>query len=158
MIRNKRYPRGGFTLIELLVVVLIIGILAAITLPQYQLAVGKAKFSTIKDITKSIQESAQRYYMIHNTYEGARENLDIEVPSNVNYIIWTDSAQHFVAGIMIISNTSMGFYVDRETGKPARCLVFSINKNDIPNRICQQDTNSDADDADCSDSYCQYFY
>lgn len=51
----------GFTLIELLVVVLIIGILATIALPQYELVVEKSRATEAMVNAKAIQDACQRH-------------------------------------------------------------------------------------------------
>jgi prepilin-type N-terminal cleavage/methylation domain-containing protein len=73
----------AFTLIELLVVVLIIGILAAIALPQYQAAVLKSKFASSFPLLKSIASAQERYRLVNgNSYAVNFEDLDITVSGN----------------------------------------------------------------------------
>ncbi len=76
---KKNKNKQGFTLIELLVVVLIIGILAAIALPQYRKAVAKAELAQIITVTKSIKQAQNRYYLVQEKYSGTLNNLDIEI-------------------------------------------------------------------------------
>ena len=78
------FNNGGFTLIELLVVVLIIGILAAVALPQYQKAVLKSKFSAVFPMVRAITQGNENYYLANGTYATQLPALDIEKPQGDN--------------------------------------------------------------------------
>ncbi len=66
--KSSKTVNKGFTLIELLVVVLIIGILAAIALPQYRKVTERAKMAETVTILKAIGDAQQRFYMVNNRY------------------------------------------------------------------------------------------
>jgi len=69
--------KSGFTLIELLVVVLIIGILAAIAVPQYQRTVEKSRAAEAFINVKNMAQKAQMYYMETGTTNLDAKTIDI---------------------------------------------------------------------------------
>ncbi len=106
-INNKKLNKG-FSLLELLVVILIIGLLAAIALPQYQKVIERSKMHEAVIILKSIAEAQQRYYMIHNRYLTCdeTEGLDIDIQGSDNCSYSTCKCKDSVNFIYSFSNRS----------------------------------------------------
>jgi prepilin-type N-terminal cleavage/methylation domain-containing protein len=96
---NKDIYRKGFTLIELLVAVLIIGILAAISLPQYQRSIEKAKASEAISNMKTLKEAQDRYFLVNGTYAVNINNLDIEIPGIDSDANTRKATQSFTYGV-----------------------------------------------------------
>jgi len=139
--KNKQ----AFTLIELLVVVLIIGILAAVALPQYQVAVEKARAARIVPLMKTIYDAQNVYYMANGEYAADLTTLDVDFPaggslSEQNTIITYDQFRFrwcTYCGPSIIGtpNSNMPYYIEFYLGGYKYC--WANNSSTLANKICQ---------------------
>jgi prepilin-type N-terminal cleavage/methylation domain-containing protein len=79
--------KKAFTLIELSVVVLILGILAAIALPQYQKAIKKTRAVEILSVLRTIAQAEEIYYLTNGRYTNNKDDLDINFQNPKYYDI-----------------------------------------------------------------------
>jgi prepilin-type N-terminal cleavage/methylation domain-containing protein len=86
----RRRLSGGFTLVELLVVVIILGVLAAIAIPQFTNNTEDAKLAALDTSLSELRSSVELYYHQHNAaYPGAKKCTD---GSNVGTTAEADTA------------------------------------------------------------------
>ena len=148
-----REMNSGFTLIELLVVVLIIGILAAVALPQYQKAVEKTRISEALTFMDAVYKSAQMCILEkgvdacfppeevdHNSFF---EMMDIALPGEMGTFLYEG-----------IKGRSFLFYIDSGTLYATRMRLSDVDSNlesywlemDLKTGKKKCDTGSNGDD------------
>ncbi|UCD55484.1 MAG: prepilin-type N-terminal cleavage/methylation domain-containing protein [Candidatus Omnitrophota bacterium] len=64
------FTKKSFTLVELLVVIIIVGILAAVSIPIFRGYIWKARFAEVYSVVGMIANGKRAYRVEHGTYEG----------------------------------------------------------------------------------------
>jgi len=144
----------AFTLIELLVVVLIIGILAAIAVPQYQKAVLKSRLATIKVMTHAIYDAEQRYYLLRGNYTKNWNDLDIDI-GEVDCSINSVNSYVFCSLKNKKGGKLLSYIITNTNEKKIRCDAYPADPNSLTNQICQEEINRATPNV-CYDDYCIY--
>ncbi len=127
---------AGFALVELLVVVLIIGILAAVALPQYQKAVLKSRAASSLAKVNALEKAEQEFKMANGYYTGDLSGMSIDTgvwSCNKTEASAKDFCQFFVEG-------GLGWEVhfgDGASGNAASYRIFCIARNASANQVCK---------------------
>jgi type IV pilus assembly protein PilA len=98
---NPSTNRSGFTLIELLIVVVVLGILAAIAIPRFQLAREKGFEAALTSDLKNVATAQEMYWRMGTGYAANLADLELLLTRGVSITIneadelgWAATATH----------------------------------------------------------------
>jgi type IV pilus assembly protein PilA len=95
-IRNSspslRHRSAGFSLVELTIVVVILGVLAMMGVPRYQVAVEKAKASEAYGYLAHVAKAQEMYRARTGSYSASLSALSIQVPTPAHFSVGTPSS------------------------------------------------------------------
>ena len=117
---KKSCFKGGFcskafTLVELLIVVLIIGVLAAVAVPQYQKAVEKSQAAKALLLFKGLVDATKVYEQQAGAWPGSFEALDIAVPGDFQPATLSYSADYWNRQVLANKDWELQLNYNRTT-------------------------------------------
>ncbi len=137
-LRSKKNGEEGFTLIELLVVVIIIGVLAAVALPNLLNQVGKARETELKNAAGTVNRSQQAYHFERQVFADNVTFLGVSLPTE--YLSNRD-ATNFIT----LDNTNTAANVQpananaTNDGTRAYTGRIAFNQGEYQQILCQSD-------------------
>ncbi|OGR48745.1 MAG: hypothetical protein A2X40_04315 [Elusimicrobia bacterium GWC2_65_9] len=138
LMRTAKHPASGFKLIELMVAALVLGILAAIAVPQYYKIVEKGKFAESMEWLSGLNGAQDRYLARNSVYFGGTitpTSFDANLGNMAN----------FTAGaVTAATNISWTITLTRKAPCPAAYGCYTLTYTSPPSTlICSQ--------SDCTD-------
>ncbi len=119
--QGREITACGFTLIELLVVVLIIGILAAVAVPQYKRAVYKSRAAEAITVLRAIAQAQEIYFLQNGEYTNDISELDVGVSADL-----IDNTREHTQSPHYVYNCSQKMYCSAHVGN-ASMPFFEIH-------------------------------
>jgi general secretion pathway protein G len=133
-----RSIRKGFTLVEILIVVIILGILAAIVIPQFTSATNDARNNSARSLQNTIRSQLGLYRMQHN--DTLPDTLVGSTPA-WDKMVGMTNADHTTTGtptlgpylqstpVNPLNNLSTISVVTSDTANPSTAVGFIVNSS-----------------------------